>query len=206
LAYAKYLSPEFHMWCNTVVRDRMEGRLVATEELDITEDGLRHLGGMQKAIVAKLLKQLVPPALAEMKASMLADLRPRGDRRHRPSRGPAKGLSLDAGTRCGRRDIGCRRHHRGMDRLGGRSSDRWQVVDCHTLLLECGHPGWWGGGRRKLEPRSYAEQEFGWSSLINSHLDRLGYLSRTTAISSPSASAALEACRGKTLRFGDHVF
>lgn len=25
LAYAKYLSPEFHMWCNTVVRDRMEG-------------------------------------------------------------------------------------------------------------------------------------------------------------------------------------
>ncbi|WP_417843006.1 phage antirepressor KilAC domain-containing protein [Thalassospira sp.] len=25
LAYAKYLSPEFHMWCNTVVRDRMQG-------------------------------------------------------------------------------------------------------------------------------------------------------------------------------------
>lgn len=27
LAYAKYLSPEFHMWCNTVVRDFMEGRI-----------------------------------------------------------------------------------------------------------------------------------------------------------------------------------
>ena len=25
LAYAKYLSPEFHIWCNTVVRERMEG-------------------------------------------------------------------------------------------------------------------------------------------------------------------------------------
>lgn len=25
LAYAKYLSPEFHMWCNTVVRNRMQG-------------------------------------------------------------------------------------------------------------------------------------------------------------------------------------
>lgn len=24
LAYAKYLSPEFHMWCNEVVRERME--------------------------------------------------------------------------------------------------------------------------------------------------------------------------------------
>lgn len=27
MAYAKYLSPEFHMWCNTVVRERMEGRV-----------------------------------------------------------------------------------------------------------------------------------------------------------------------------------
>jgi len=26
LAYAKYLSPKFHMWCNTVVRERMEGK------------------------------------------------------------------------------------------------------------------------------------------------------------------------------------
>lgn len=26
LAYAKYLSPEFHVWCNTVVRERMEGK------------------------------------------------------------------------------------------------------------------------------------------------------------------------------------
>lgn len=30
LAYAKYLSPEFHVWCNTVVRERMEGRPVPT--------------------------------------------------------------------------------------------------------------------------------------------------------------------------------
>lgn len=29
LAYAKYLSPEFHMWCNTVVRERMEGQAAA---------------------------------------------------------------------------------------------------------------------------------------------------------------------------------
>ena len=26
LAYAKYLSPEFHAWCNTVVRNHMERR------------------------------------------------------------------------------------------------------------------------------------------------------------------------------------
>lgn len=29
LAYAKYLSPEFHMWCNSVVRERMEGKSVS---------------------------------------------------------------------------------------------------------------------------------------------------------------------------------
>lgn len=28
MAYAKYLSPEFHVWCNEVVRAHMEGRLV----------------------------------------------------------------------------------------------------------------------------------------------------------------------------------
>lgn len=33
LAYAKYLSPEFHMWCNQVVRERMEGKSVAVASL-----------------------------------------------------------------------------------------------------------------------------------------------------------------------------
>lgn len=31
MAYAKYLSPEFHAWCNQVVRDHMEGRLVPVQ-------------------------------------------------------------------------------------------------------------------------------------------------------------------------------
>ena len=30
LAYAKYLSPEFHVWCNTVIRAAMEGRPART--------------------------------------------------------------------------------------------------------------------------------------------------------------------------------
>jgi hypothetical protein len=37
LAYAKYLSPEFHMWCNTVIRDRMEGRLATRAEFEAVE-------------------------------------------------------------------------------------------------------------------------------------------------------------------------
>lgn len=33
LAYAKYLSPEFHGWCNEVVREQMEGRSISTANL-----------------------------------------------------------------------------------------------------------------------------------------------------------------------------
>lgn len=33
LAYAKYLSPEFHMWCNSVVRNVMEGRVTSSDGL-----------------------------------------------------------------------------------------------------------------------------------------------------------------------------
>lgn len=32
-AYAKYLSPAFHMWCNQVVRERMEGKSIAVASL-----------------------------------------------------------------------------------------------------------------------------------------------------------------------------
>ncbi|MDM7975197.1 MULTISPECIES: phage antirepressor KilAC domain-containing protein [Thalassospira] len=33
MAYAKYLSPEFHMWCNTVVRERMEGTTTSPTDI-----------------------------------------------------------------------------------------------------------------------------------------------------------------------------
>lgn len=33
MAYAKYLSPEFHSWCNQVVRDHMEGRMVPVQTM-----------------------------------------------------------------------------------------------------------------------------------------------------------------------------
>jgi len=34
MAYAKYLSPEFHAWCNQVVRDHMEGRNVPVQAVE----------------------------------------------------------------------------------------------------------------------------------------------------------------------------
>jgi hypothetical protein len=52
LAYAKYLSPEFHMWCNQVVRERMENKAVAHN-------------GIVKGVVSKALTELVPALVAQ---------------------------------------------------------------------------------------------------------------------------------------------
>jgi hypothetical protein len=74
LAYAKYLSPEFHMWCNTVVRERMEGKIGTPEELEITPEGMRRLSSMQRAVIQSVLMEIVTPVLADMKAQLRKDL------------------------------------------------------------------------------------------------------------------------------------
>lgn len=53
LAYAKYLSPEFHMWCNTVVRERMEGKPAALS-IDMNA-----VGGVVKKIIHKALADVI---------------------------------------------------------------------------------------------------------------------------------------------------
>lgn len=72
LAYAKYLSPEFHMWCNTVVRERMEHRPSALLPAQITAliertDGIaRQLSHRMKVLqdaVTDLQEKRATPAL-----------------------------------------------------------------------------------------------------------------------------------------------
>ncbi len=78
LAYAKYLSPEFHMWCNQVVRDRMEQVYHGGVPADALEQIERSFGIMrmvahkvtelEKAIpgiIANLVEPLVAARLAE---------------------------------------------------------------------------------------------------------------------------------------------
>ena len=71
LAYAKYLSPEFHMWCNEVVRQRMEGKIVAVAELspDVQElirrtDGisrmLSHKVTEMEAVINRMMSVVLP--------------------------------------------------------------------------------------------------------------------------------------------------
>jgi hypothetical protein len=60
LAYAKYLSPEFHMWCNTVVRERMEGKPAAVAITDIAQEVRKVIGGIMKTVVHAELANVLP--------------------------------------------------------------------------------------------------------------------------------------------------
>lgn len=53
LAYARYLSPEFHMWCNTVVRERMEGKPAGLLPADVREL-LERTNGMCRMLAHKV--------------------------------------------------------------------------------------------------------------------------------------------------------
>lgn len=66
LAYAKYLSPEFHMWCNTVVRERMEGKSISPASLpgDVLElisrtDGISRMLSHKVTEMEKDLAQIL---------------------------------------------------------------------------------------------------------------------------------------------------
>ena len=55
MSYAKYLSPQFHAWCNTVVRERMEGKSVSVASLppDVLEL-LRRTDGISRMLSHKV--------------------------------------------------------------------------------------------------------------------------------------------------------
>ena len=65
IAYAKYLSPDFHMWCNSVVRGHMEGKAVSIpgnlspEVLEVIE---RNFGIHNTAVSASPLAELLTPS------------------------------------------------------------------------------------------------------------------------------------------------
>ncbi len=63
MAYAKYLSPEFHAWCNEVVRAHMEGRLAA------------NAGATIEAIVAAVAARLDAKISGMVEARLSADPR-----------------------------------------------------------------------------------------------------------------------------------
>lgn len=63
LAYAKYLSPEFHAWCNTVVRERMERLSKPAPQTGLDAETRAVIGGIFKGIVHKELVVMLPAML-----------------------------------------------------------------------------------------------------------------------------------------------
>lgn len=59
LAYAKYLSPEFHVWCNTVVRERMEGKVVKPHGFELDAPARMAIGGIVKSVIRANLTDMV---------------------------------------------------------------------------------------------------------------------------------------------------
>lgn len=79
LAYAKYLSPEFHMWCNEVVRERMEGhKSVATLAPDVMEL-IRRDDGISRMLAHKVTgMETTIQTLASAVAAIASVIQPPG--------------------------------------------------------------------------------------------------------------------------------
>ncbi|MEC5289377.1 MULTISPECIES: KilA-N domain-containing protein [unclassified Aurantimonas] len=71
LAYAKYLSPEFHMWCNTVVRAVMEGRAAATDH-NLTKYDMQMIGNAVKNCAGVAVRDALAIILPSMVEKELA--------------------------------------------------------------------------------------------------------------------------------------
>lgn len=81
LAYAKYLDPQFHMLCNEVVRERMEGRSVSIASLppDVLEL-IRRTDGIARMQAHKVTGiETTVQALVASVAAIASAIRPPGD-------------------------------------------------------------------------------------------------------------------------------
>lgn len=81
LAFAKYLSPAFHAWCNEVVRERMEGKTVSVAQLppEVLEM-IRRDDGISRMLAHKVtgIEQTVQTLTAAVTA-MATAIRPPAD-------------------------------------------------------------------------------------------------------------------------------
>lgn len=64
LAYAKYLAPEFHMWCNQVVRERMEAKPAPSVPMVMDDEMRKIFGGIVKTVVHAQLTDVMPQLVA----------------------------------------------------------------------------------------------------------------------------------------------
>ncbi|MBS7702695.1 KilA-N domain-containing protein [Chelatococcus asaccharovorans] len=75
LAYAKYLSPEFHMWCNSVVRERMEGRRQPGISAELADEITRSFGILRMlAHKVTVIENSLAPAQVDIQALVRSEM------------------------------------------------------------------------------------------------------------------------------------
>jgi len=75
LAYAKYLSPEFHMWCNQVVRAHMEERTIAMAS-NLTKYDASIIGNIVKNCTGITVREELDRLLPEIISSVAEMVKP----------------------------------------------------------------------------------------------------------------------------------
>lgn len=126
LAYAKYLSPEFHMWCNQVVRAHMEGRAVTTTS-NLTKYDTAIIGNVVKNCTGVVVRDELDRLLPEIVSSVANMIQPQqpvviiqgktaGEILRANGFGGIKGLAAWFGNRL--EAFGCRINNNGSGYLG----------------------------------------------------------------------------------------
>lgn len=126
LAYAKYLSPEFHMWCNQVVRAHMEGRAAATAS-NLTKYDASIIGNIVKNCTGVTVREELDRLLPEIISSVATMVQPQlpvviiqgktsGEILKANGFGGIKGLAVWFGNRL--EAFGCRINNNGSGYLG----------------------------------------------------------------------------------------
>ena len=126
LAYAKYLSPEFHMWCNQVVRAHMEGRAVTTNS-NLTKYDAAIIGNIVKNCTGFIVRDELDRLLPEIVSSVANIVQPQqpvviiqgktaGELLRANGFGGIKGLAAWFGNRL--EAFGCRVNNNGSGYLG----------------------------------------------------------------------------------------
>jgi hypothetical protein len=72
LAYAKWLDHDIHMWCNTAVREKMEGKALATAS-GFTEYDKQILGNIVKNCTGVVLREILPAMIDTAIQARVAD-------------------------------------------------------------------------------------------------------------------------------------
>jgi hypothetical protein len=113
MAYAKYLDPKFHMWCNTIVRSHMEGRNVERPREVISFEMLRE--AVRQEVVAALAPEMIRSYLASQ-TLLIRRGKTAGSLWREFGFPPVKGIAVWFGNRL--RDLGCAMEHSARAEMG----------------------------------------------------------------------------------------